>query len=212
MELFKKKDKAADAALKRAQKKKRKKVRANRPGRGALLILAAFLVGSAGLRFGDTYGTAFAQESTPEPEEVATEPGPPPEFEAILAALDAREARIAEREAAIDTRAQALALAEERIDQKLAALETAEEELRATIALAETASENDLAQLTSVYENMGAEEASALFSEMNPDFAAGFLARMRPDAAAAILAGLDPNAAYEISVILAGRNARVPTE
>jgi flagellar motility protein MotE (MotC chaperone) len=35
---------------------------------------------------------------------------------------------------------------------------------------------------------------------------------MRADAAAAILAGLAPDQAYSISVVLAGRNANVPTE
>jgi flagellar motility protein MotE (MotC chaperone) len=47
---------------------------------------------------------------------------------------------------------------------------------------------------------------------MTPEFAAGFMARMRPDAAAAIMAGLEPATAYSISVVIAGRNARVPTE
>jgi flagellar motility protein MotE (MotC chaperone) len=47
---------------------------------------------------------------------------------------------------------------------------------------------------------------------MDPVFAAGFLGRMRSDAAAAILAGLPPELAYSISVVLAGRNASVPTE
>ena len=47
---------------------------------------------------------------------------------------------------------------------------------------------------------------------MTPEFAAGFIGRMRADAAAAIMAGLSPQAAYTISVILAGRNARAPTE
>jgi flagellar motility protein MotE (MotC chaperone) len=47
---------------------------------------------------------------------------------------------------------------------------------------------------------------------MDPGFAAGFLGRMRPDAAAAVLAGMDPAAAYAISAIIAGRNARAPTD
>lgn len=193
------------------RKTKSKRRRPNKPGRGALLILSAFLVGSAGLRLNETYGTAVASENAAEPQEAATV-APAPEFEKILAALAEREARIADREAALDTREAALSLAETRIDEKLAELETAEADLRATIALAETASENDLSQLTSVYENMAAEEAAPLFAQMTPDFAAGFLARMRPDLAAAVMAGLEPNTAYEISVILAGRNARVPTE
>lgn len=193
------------------RKTKAKRRRPTRPNRGALFVLSVFLVGSAGLRVSETYGTAAAFESDPQVPEVPA-PAPAPEFERIIAALSEREDRIANQEAVLDTREAALALAEQRIDEKLIELENAEAELRATIALAETASENDLSQLTSVYENMAAEEAAALFSQMTPDFAAGFLARMRPDLAAAIMAGLDPNTAYEFSVILAGRNAKVPTE
>lgn len=184
-----------------------------RAGRGTLLIVSFMLLASAALRLTETWGAATALEG--EAEEIAEEERSEraaPNFDEILASLAAREARIAEREALIDTRAQALSLAEQRVDEKLGRLEAAEEELRATIALSESAAETDLAQLTSVYENMGAEEAAALFGQMTPDFAAGFLGRMRPDLAAAILAGLDPINAYEISVILAGRNARAPTE
>ncbi len=195
---------------KAARKRPARRYKSARSGRGTLLILALFLVGSAALRVGDQYGAAIALEG--ETEEMTETAKAVPNIDAILEELERREARIAEREVELDTRGEALALAETRIEEMLAELETAEEELRSTIALAETASEDDLAQLTSVYENMGADEAAALFSQMTPNFAAGFLGRMRPDVAAAILAGLDPNTAFEISVVLAGRNARVPTE
>lgn len=84
------------------RKTKSKRRRPNKPGRGALLILSAFLVGSAGLRLNETYGTAVASENAAEPQEAATV-APAPEFEKILAALAEREARIADREAALDT-------------------------------------------------------------------------------------------------------------
>ena len=186
-----------------------------RHGRGTLLIVAFMLLASAGLRMTETWGaaTAFEAGGTEAPEPGTSEDtDPTPDFEGILASIAAREARVAEREARLDTRSEALTLAERRIDAKLQDLVAAEKDLRATIALSEKASENDLTQLTSVYANMGAEEAAALFGQMTPDFAAGFLGRMRPDIAAAILAGLDPTSAYEISVILAGRNALAPQE
>lgn len=119
--------------------------------------------------------------------------------------LRAEEAKLRDREASI-------AAAEIEIRDNLGALRKAEDELRATIALAATSAEDDLARLTAVYENMKPKEAAALFGEMTPEFAAGFLGRMRPDSAAAILAGLDSNTAYSISVVLAGRNANVPTD
>ena len=123
-----------------------------------------------------------------------------------------REDRIVKKEGQISDRIQALAVAKHGIDQKLAELIKAEKELKATIALAETASEDDLSRLVSVYENMKPKDAAALFEEMEPQFSSGFLGRMRPDAAAKIFAGLTPEKAYSISVILAGRNANVPTE
>lgn len=202
----------AEEAARHARKRAPKRARP-RSGRGALAVVSVLLVGSALLRSVEYWGLATALEAEePSGESAAETRAPAPNFEEILAALDAREARIAEREALLDTRAEAIALAEQRLEEKIAELTEAEEQLRSTISLSESAAENDLAQLTSVYENMGAEEAAALFSQMTPNFAAGFLGRMRPDIAAAILAGLDPGNAYEISVILAGRNALAPTE
>jgi len=128
----------------------------------------------------------------------------------LLVALQAREAQIKDREAKLNIRSKALAVADEEITKRLAVLEQAEVDLRATLALADDAAENDLARLTSVYENMKPKDAAALFETMEPDFAAGFLGRMRPDAAASVMAGLTPEAAYSISVILASRNANAP--
>ena len=130
----------------------------------------------------------------------------------LIEALQAREDRVRAREEQIDIRMQALSVAEQEIERKLAALEEAESSLRATLALAQTAAEDDLSQLTDVYANMKPSRASALFEEMDPGFSAGFLSRMKPASAAAIMAGLSPEAAYRISVVLAGRNADVPTQ
>jgi flagellar motility protein MotE (MotC chaperone) len=94
----------------------------------------------------------------------------------------------------------------------MTALKEAETSLTATMALASSAAEDDLTQLTAVYENMKPKEAAQVFAAMDPKFAAGFLGRMRTDAAAAIMAGLEPDTAYAISVLLAGRNAAAPTE
>jgi len=187
-------------------------------GRGALVMVAALLISSAVLRMGDSAGQALALA----PEEMAVSAldpasthaacSAPEDLEPMLAAFQKREARIAEQESAIRNRLQALSVADEEIEKKLAALTRAEIDLRQTIALADTAAEGDLARLTKVYETMKPKQAAALFEEMNPEFAAGFLGRMRPDAAAAIMAGLTPEAAHSFSVVLAGRNAEVPSE
>jgi flagellar motility protein MotE (MotC chaperone) len=194
-----------------------------------LLIVACLLAGSGMLRIGDGAGRAWAsttETSEPAaPDAAATggpavAPGPAapmachPEAGTadLLAAikgraesLDAREARIADRESA-------LALAQSEIAEKMAALEAAEAELSRTVEIADAAAETDVARLVTVYESMKPKDASALFAEMSPEFAAGFLGRMRADAAAPILAGLDPKTAYTISVMLAGRNAAAPKD
>ena len=186
-----------------------------RAGRGSVAVIALLLLSSAGLRLAS--GVALAQDTAAGEASVtdtgsARTPvtGDRAGLGGLLDALREREERVAERERQIALRSKALLLADEEIAKRLVALEEAEAELRKTLSLADGAAENDIARLTAVYENMKAKDAAPLFEAMSPDFAAGFLARMRPDAAAAIMAGLGPDAAYSISVILAGRNARVP--
>jgi flagellar motility protein MotE (MotC chaperone) len=194
-----------------------KKRKRRRSGRGVLWTIIAMLVLSGVLRLGGETGLAIANATSPFIENsTLAEPLPSCETEddiaSALALLLDREEKVGIREAAIADRMQALSVAEKQISDQLAALKEAEASLQSTMATASTAAEDDLARLTSVYENMKAKEAVPLFSQMDPQFAAGFLGRMRPDAAAAILAGIDPEKAYTISVLLAGRNARAPTE
>lgn len=200
----------------------RSRKRGRRPGRGALSILAVLLLGSALLRVGMQASEAIAREagpaelarSLPAPD-LLTEPqqcDADPDLLPLLEAMEAREERLREREERMTMRMRALQVADSRIGEKLAELKQAEQALRATIALADEAAESDLTRLTSVYESMKPKDAAALFETMDPEFAAGFLGRMRPDAAAGIMTGLTPEAAYMVSVVLAGRNADVPTE
>lgn len=182
-----------------------------RAGRGSVLIIAALLIGSAGIRVWLGAGQAFATDSNILAQTLAAEPPQPSaNLEPMLRAFQEREARIAEQERQIALRLKGLAIADEQIEKRLKHLQETEEKLRATLELADGAAEDDLNRLTSVYENMKPKTAAALFEQMEPGFAAGFLGRMRPDAAAGIMAGLSPQIAYTISVILAGRNANVP--
>ena len=183
--------------------------------RGTLTLIAGLLVVSGVIRFSGGIGPALAREVDAMRTEVtpaATETVPAPDVAAVLAALQAREAQVAVREAALEEKEQLLALARAEIEENLIALQEAETALAETLATASTAAEDDIGQLVAVYQSMKPKDAARLFEEMDPDFAAGFLARMRPDAAAAIMAGLDPKTAYSVSVLLAGRNAEVPTE
>ncbi len=188
-----------------------KKPRSRRSGGWALMVIAGILAGSGVIRLGDGIGLAFALEpvvAAPDPAAVST--AVPQEAGAFLLALQEREALLAERERAVADRQKALDVATAEIDRKLVALEQAEADLSATLALADTAAEDDLARLTTVYENMKPKEAARMFEQMAPEFAAGFLGRMKPVAAANVMAGLSPTSAYAISVLLAGRNALVP--
>ncbi len=187
---------------------------------GTLAVIAVLLIGSALLRLGLQAGPAIARESRPEQDqEISAEPDmarsvvpTSAELQTLIDALRDREYALDTREAQIQDRMKALEIAEKAIERRLEALIGAEERLSATLALADGATEEDLVRLTDVYEKMKPKQAAALFETMAPEFAAGFLARMRPDAAADVMAGLSPMAAYSISVVLAGRNASVPTE
>lgn len=184
--------------------------------KGTLHIIAALLVTSATLRFGAGTGEAFAENfaaaAQESPEAEMTQDATAAEANTLLKALQEREGKVAMRETALADRIQALSVAEAELTEQLAALEAAEQALRSTIALADTAAATDLERLTAVYENMKPKEAAALFEEMTPAFSAGFLGMMRTESAALIMSQLTPQTALSISVVLAGRNANVPTE
>ena len=189
-------------------------------GRGTVAILALLFLSSAGLRVATSATEVLAEaksslEQQPDiasdiPESSAAKRLSEEHFARLLTEFERREAKIREKELDIGKRMIVLEATENRVNQQLEKMALLEKRLRDTLSLASTAAEDDLARLTSVYENMKPKTAAALFEEMAPDFAAGFVSRMRPDAAAAVLAGMTPRAAYSISTILAGRNAEVP--
>jgi flagellar motility protein MotE (MotC chaperone) len=182
--------------------------RVRRGGIALVLITLAF-AGSASLRLGTVVGEAMALST--ESDEGAAAPliCPDPPL-AVVEALKLRESRLSAAEASLTDREAAVALAETVIATRLEELRAAEEQLSATLALADGAAENDLARLTTVYENMKPKDAAALFEAMDPEFATGFLGRMQPAAAASILAGMSADKAYAVSVLLAGRNSMAP--
>lgn len=189
-------------------KKKRTRSRS-----GSIFLITSLLIGSAVLRVGFSTTQALAKSDSLIPE-IIEKPAPVAtsavDTSALLTALRKREDRVSEQEMKLELRGKALEVARHEIERRIDALKLAEERLRATLARADTAAEDDVARLTTVYENMKPKDAAALFEAMEPSFAAGFLGRMRADSAAGILAGLKPETAYTISVILAGRNAKAP--
>ena len=196
--------------------------RRRRRGKGTLQVIGGLLILSGIVRAMES-GQAWAEGQVADggalipPVEMAAETIAIPEGAAgdnpaLLAAFRQREQRIAAREKQMEERMQALQLAEREAAERVAALTAAEDSLRSTIALADVAAETDIQKLVAVYQNMKPKEAAALFSQMTPDFAAGFLGLMDPVIAGQIMAQVSPETAYSISVVLAGRNAGVPTQ
>ncbi|MEM0934465.1 MAG: hypothetical protein AAGJ91_01015 [Pseudomonadota bacterium] len=191
-------------------------------GRGLTLIATFFLI-SALIRVAESLGSNLTEGWTQRAAWAQTAPsgtgmdaggtaGPTAEPDALIAALLERKAALDARAAILDERQHALDLAEEELRDGIAAFEAAEAALRETLALADGAAQADLDRLTRMYETMKPKDAAALFATMDPAFAAGFLGQMSPAAAAEILAGLPPETAYSVSLVLAGRNLRVPVE
>lgn len=177
-------------------------------GRNVLVILSLLLASGGAFRLASGAGVELWSMATAEPSaKLVSCPIPPA---ALLESLAKREAQVKAQESAAADRMAALNLSDQVITQRMVELQTAEDALKKTLAIADGAAEKDLSQLTAVYEAMKPSDAAALFQTMSPDFAAGFLGRMQPAAAAAILTGLKPDTAYEVSVLLAGRNALVP--
>lgn len=180
---------------------------------GTLSVIASLLICSAGLRVVGISSVAIAAVDQGRPPAVEpnsqklTEGGA--DLDALLESFKVREATLESEEALLNERAEKIERMQLALSKKLQELDEAEASLRELLAIADSASEDDVARLTTVYENMKPKNAAIVFEEMEPAFAAGFLARMRPDAAASVLAGLKPKTAYAISVVLAGRHSEI---
>lgn len=193
----------------------RSKKAKGRVRQSGLIVLAALLATSAGFRLVPLAEPAFALvDAAADKDMVEARPQPNVgrDMGDLLQRLLDREEAVEQREAALIDREIALRIAEDAINAKLGELVAAEEQLSATIAKAEVAFEDDVSNLTQVFGQMKPKQAAALFGEMEPEFAAGFLARMAPEVSAGILAAMDPRTAYTVSVVMAGRNANVPTD
>ena len=187
------------------------------PVRSSLPIIILILTGSIALRLGNGDGLAFVTNAMAVGNTIATETAPPmiddeETIGILLARLRAREQDLTRREEELDLRDKTLEKLSQEIGARLEELSAAEETLRQTMAIADSAAENDLENLTKVYENMKPKDAAVLFEAMEPSFAAGFLGRMQTASAAQILSGLSPEKAYAISLTLSGRNIDAPTD
>ena len=87
------------------------------------------------------------------------------EITALLDALNSREKSLEQREMTVLERENIVKEARIEIEAKLAELQDAEKRLRETIALASVAAEDDLVNLTAVYESMKPKQAALLFEK-----------------------------------------------
>ena len=195
---------------------RRRNLRRRGISRHVLVTLALLLATSGLVRLGG-FGMAIADDVNDLLRGTAASQGDPAnctseaDIETVLAALQTREQNLIENETAVEKRLKILSEAKTALEEKLKALVAAENALAATMAATKTAASDDLARLTTLYENMKPKQAIPLFEAMDPEFAVGFLSRMKPAIAAQIMAGLDPQSAYAISVVFAGRNSDAPT-
>lgn len=191
------------------------RVKKTKAASGTLLTIVSILVLSGALRLGGI-GIAVANEAeviaTDETDAGLSACKMSENTKELLSIITARTAELDAKELELMEQSYALDAAKQLIDKNLTRLEEAEARLQATIDQVDGASADDIDRLTSVYESMKPKVAAALFEQMSPEFAAGFLGRMNPPAAAEIMSGLSSEAGYAISVVLAGRNANVPTQ
>ena len=124
-------------------------LRSRRPGKGAILLIAALLSGSAVLRILSGASVALANSDVtprPLPEQAQVETAdlgratPPSraEMSTLLQALLDREARVEQRETQMDVREKALTVARGEIERRLKVLEDTEAQLRATLSRADS--------------------------------------------------------------------------
>lgn len=182
--------------------------------KGILTLVVAILLTSGSIRLGSV-GFALAKEAPEDSAQTVQDNSAysnetKEDIKALMEILNARESLIFSREKEQNSRQEALDESEEIIRQNLKELEDAEKRLSSTIQTVSGASEQDVHQLTAVYEAMKAKDAALLFEQMTPEFAAGFLGEMTAASAAGIMSGLTAEKAYEVSVVLAGRNAKAP--
>jgi flagellar motility protein MotE (MotC chaperone) len=185
--------------------------RSFRGRKGTLLMVGFLLIVSASIRFAEGASEAIASEVSKETTH-ASDSIESNSVDVLFSRLQKMEAELVERELRIASREAKVKLAEQSVKKVLTEVQEAERGLRATIALADEAAENDLLQLTKVYESMKPKDAAALFQTMDPNFSAGFLARMPANSAASILAGMPPQLAYQVSLALSGRNLKPQIE
>jgi flagellar motility protein MotE (MotC chaperone) len=110
--------------------------------------------------------------------------------------LDARESRVAQREAL-------LAVTEQRIEEKISELDSIRNEIKDLLGNQSEEEEARLRSLVKIYEGMKPKEAAAIFDNLDMDILLEVVARMSERRTAPILAAMDVQKAQELTTLLA---------
>ena len=153
---------------------------------------------------------AAALEQTKAQEEHSAAPAPDAEqciTGDVLTAINAKMEVLKHREAEMAEKETAFAEITKRLKKELAIIEAAKDSLAKDAQTRSELAQGDVTHLTTMYATMKPKQAAQIFNKMNPRFAAGFLREMKGQRAGLILATMDSQKAYEISLVLASRNA-----
>lgn len=130
----------------------------------------------------------------------------------VLKAINAKMDVLKLRETEMSEKETAFAAITERLKKEIALVEKAKNSLAKDAQTRTELAQNDIVHLTTMYSTMKPKQAAQIFNKMNSRFAAGFLREMKGQRAGLILAAMDPKKAYEISLVLASRNAKYRTK
>lgn len=122
-------------------------------------------------------------------------------------ALLMEQVRLDEKGLEIAKREKALSALETKLDEQLKSIQQTKDVVQTQLDRIEAIASSDLEHLISMYETMKPKKAAEIFDSMAPGFAAGFLRDMNSANAGLIMSEMDAKKSYEISLVIANRNA-----
>jgi len=123
----------------------------------------------------------------------------------VLESLSARREALDGRENDIIMRERLIEAAERRVEERINELRTLEARIEELLLLRDEEEEAQMESLVSVYENMRAKDAAAIFERLEDGILVDVASRMREQRIALILAEMAPERAQELTVRLATR-------
>lgn len=130
---------------------------------------------------------------------------------ALADALLLEQLRLDEKGLEIAKREKALTALEAKLDEQLASIKETKDVVQTQLDRIGEIASSDLEHLISMYETMKPKKAAEIFNSMAPGFAAGFLRDMNSANAGLIMSEMDAKKSYEISLVIANRNAALRT-